>query len=287
MAKDGTNRGGARIGAGAKKKPLADKIAEGNPGKRTLTVIDFDNKAVDLEGQQMPKPSKLLSATQKDGKPLVAEEVYIATWEWLAERKCATLVSPQLLERYAMSVARWIQCEEAISDFSFLAKHPTTGNAIQSPYIAMSQNFMSQTNRLWMEIYQIVKENCATEYSGATPMDDAMERLLEQNTEQRETLTRLMAQGYIDQVLSNSETNALLTQANTYREDIKVINATMSGDSSRFFEAERLLHFAERGSMLEEYSEDLFERLVDHIQVYSRHEVGFVMKCGLTFKEMI
>ena len=114
-----------------------------------------------------------------------------------------------------------------------------------------------------------------------------LERLLEQNTEQRETLTRLMAQGYIDQVLYNSETNALLTQANTYREDIEVINTTMSGDSSRFFEAERLLHFAERGSMLEEYSEDLFERFVDHIQVYSRQEVGFVMKCGLTFKEVI
>lgn len=114
-----------------------------------------------------------------------------------------------------------------------------------------------------------------------------LERLLEQNTEQRETLTRLMAQGYIDQVLYNSETNALLMQANTYRGDIEVINATMSGDSSRFFEAERLLHFAERGAMLEEYSEDLFERFVDHIQVYSRQEVGFVMKCGLTFKEMI
>ena len=42
----------------------------------------------------------------------------------------------------------------------------------------MSQNFMSQTNRLWMEIYQIVKENCATEYTGVTPMDDTMERLL-------------------------------------------------------------------------------------------------------------
>ena len=107
MAKDGTNRGGARIGAGAKKKPLADKIAEGNPGKRKLTVIDFEDKATDLEGQQMPKPSKLLSATQKDGKPLVAEEVYKTTWEWLAERKCATLVSPQLLENgCARHVAR-------------------------------------------------------------------------------------------------------------------------------------------------------------------------------------
>lgn len=178
MAKDGINRGGARVGAGAKKKPLADKIAEGNPGRRRLTVTDFDTTA-DLEGQPMPKPSALLSATQKDGRPLIAAEIYEATWNWLAQRRCASLVSPQLLERYAMSVARWIQCEEAITEYGFLAKHPTTGNAIQSPYVAMSQNFMSQTNRLWMEIYQIVKENCAGEYGGATPQDDVMERLLQ------------------------------------------------------------------------------------------------------------
>ena len=123
MAKDGINRGGARVGAGAKKKPLAEKIAEGNPGKRALTVIDFDNQSVDLEGQAMPKPSKLLSAKQKDGKKLVAADIYKKTWDWLHERGCAALVSPQLLERYAMSVARWIQCEEAITEFGFLAKH--------------------------------------------------------------------------------------------------------------------------------------------------------------------
>lgn len=79
MAKDGTNRGGARIGAGAKKKPLADKLAEGNPGKRELTVIDFDNQSADLEGQPMPKPSRLLSAKQKDGKKLLAPTVYKKT----------------------------------------------------------------------------------------------------------------------------------------------------------------------------------------------------------------
>ena len=177
MAKDGTSRGGARVGSGAKKKPLADKITEGNLGKRVLTVTEFQTSS-DLEGQTMPKPSKLLSAKQKDGKKLIATSIYKTTWEWLDKRKCASLVSPQLLERYSMSVARWIQCEEAISDFGFLAKHPTTGNAIQSPYVAMSQNFMAQTNRLWFEIYQIVKENCAGEYGGRTPQDDAMEKLL-------------------------------------------------------------------------------------------------------------
>ena len=178
MAKDGTNRGGARVGAGAKKKPLADKIAQGNPGKRMLTVIAFDHHTADLEGQPMPKPSQMLSATQKDCKQLIAAEIYENTWEWLHERGCSSFVSPQLLERYAMSSARWIQGEEAVTEFGCLAKHPTTGNAIQSPYVAMGQNYMSQTNRLWTEIYQIVKENCATEYTGSNPQDDVMERLL-------------------------------------------------------------------------------------------------------------
>lgn len=49
---------------------------------------------------------------------------------------------------------------------------------MQSPYVAMSQNFMTQTNRLWLEIYQIIRENSATEFIGANPQDDMMERLL-------------------------------------------------------------------------------------------------------------
>ena len=171
-------QGGARIGAGRKKKALADNIADGNPGKRKLTVLDFTDNAPDLEGQPMPQPKAFLAAKQKNGKDLVAMQVYEETWKWLAERNCAQLIPAQILEQYAMAISRWIQCEECITEYGFLAKHPTTGNAIQSPYVAMSQNFMSQTNRLWMEIYQIVKENCASEYSGATPMDDAMERLL-------------------------------------------------------------------------------------------------------------
>ncbi|MHB1154523.1 MAG: P27 family phage terminase small subunit [Eubacteriales bacterium] len=177
MAKDGTNRGGARVGSGAKKKSIVEKIAEGNPGKRKLSVIEFPDTA-NLVGQLMPEPNKMLSSIQKDGTTLVASEIYKSTWRWLNERGCAALVSPQLLERYSMSVARWIQCEEAVTNYGFLAKHPTTGNAIPSPYVAMSQNFMSQTNRLWFEIFQLVKENCTGEFSGANPQDDVMERLL-------------------------------------------------------------------------------------------------------------
>ena len=176
MAKDGTNRGGARPGSGAKKKPIADKIVEGR-FDRSLVVMDFSS-ATKLTGAEMPKPNKLLKAKQKSGKPVGADKIFKETWAWLNERGCAELVSPQLLERYAIMVARWIQCEEAINEFGFLAKHPTTGNAIQSPYVAIALNYQTQLNRLWYEIFQIVKENCTGEYSGANPQDDVMERLL-------------------------------------------------------------------------------------------------------------
>lgn len=163
--------------AGQKKKPLADKILEGNPGRRKLMVMEFTD-AAELEGESMPPPRDYLAAKQKNGKTTLAVEIYEKTWQWLKERRCVHLIPAQLIEQYAQSVARWIKCEECITEFGFLAKHPTTGNAIPSPYVAMSQSFMKQANNLWYQIYQVVRENCATEYKGATPHDDVMEKLL-------------------------------------------------------------------------------------------------------------
>lgn len=114
----------------------------------------------------------------KDGHDLCAEDVYRETYGWLRQRKCEKLVSRQLIDQYAMSVARWIQCEQAISEYGFLAKHPTTGGAIASPFVSMAQQYLKQINQLWYQIYQVVKENCSVDYGGASPNDDLMERLL-------------------------------------------------------------------------------------------------------------
>lgn len=177
MAKDGTMRGGARPNTGPKKKALADKIIEGKASVENSVVVLLE--PVEIEGVDMPPIKEFLKAKQKNGKDMCAEEVYKSTYLWLKKRRCEKLVSTQLLEQYAMSVSRWVQCEEAISEFGFLAKHPTTGNAMQSPYVAMSQNYMKQVNQIWFQIYQVVKDNCSTDISGANPQDDLMERLLQ------------------------------------------------------------------------------------------------------------
>lgn len=115
MAKDGTYRGGRRVKAGSKPDALADKIMKGAPAKRmelpdfTEDMTDFDvddiGDGVELEGMDMPSPDDYLSALQKDGKPLGADEIYKETWLWLKERGCERLVNKRLLESYSEAFA--------------------------------------------------------------------------------------------------------------------------------------------------------------------------------------
>ena len=51
--------------------------------------------------------------------------------------------------------------------------------AIASPFVAMSQSFSKQANTLWYEIFDVVKANSLVDYSGPTPADNVMERLLQ------------------------------------------------------------------------------------------------------------
>ena len=174
------NRGPSAGSGGRPKKSLAEKIATGNPGGRKLGVLDIPEPlgAVDLEGVDMPPVKEYLSAVQRDGKALCAAEIFKTTWAWLTKLGCEKMVNPQLVEQYAMSVARWVQCEEAITTYGFLGKHPTSNAPIQSPYVAMGQNYMKQTNVAWGQIFQIIRENCTIDYSGPNPQDDVMEMLL-------------------------------------------------------------------------------------------------------------
>lgn len=170
MAKDGTRRGGARPGAGRKPKALADKIKDGQKAQVMM-------QPTELEAVEMPPIRDFLTEQQRDGTTLVSQQIYEETYRWLQERKCDRFVNRQLVEQYAMTVGRWIHCEQTISKLGYIAKHPTTGAAISSPYVKMAMDYSKQVTTIWNEIYQIVKENCSEEFSGS-PQDSTMELLL-------------------------------------------------------------------------------------------------------------
>ena len=65
-----------------------------------LNGAELTNVA-DLYGEEMPQPNEYLSAKQRDGRPLGADEIFRETWIWLKEWGCEKLVNPRLIESYA------------------------------------------------------------------------------------------------------------------------------------------------------------------------------------------
>lgn len=170
MAKDGSCRGGVRIGAGRKRKPLEEKILEGkaysDDARDTSTTV------------KVKPPKKYLSTEQIDGGKLYATKIYKETWEWIIAHGCEDLIPKQLVENYAQVTARHIQCEEFLSEYGLTAKHPTTSEPIASPYAKMSLDYMKQSQQTWYQIYSAVRDNATKGIAVGKSTDDTMESLL-------------------------------------------------------------------------------------------------------------
>ena len=167
MAKDGTNRGGIRAGAGRKRKSLEEKILDG-------TAIFAEEKSKKNQPKIKP-PKKFLTAEQKNGEKLLSKKVYEETMNWLAERGCEGLLPAQLIEDYAQVVGRHIQCEDILSEYGLIAKHPTTGAPCVSPIFKMNSECIKQAQSLWTLIYSAVRDNAPQGILGE-PADE-MEKL--------------------------------------------------------------------------------------------------------------
>ena len=170
MAKDGTSRGGIRIGAGRKPKSLEEKILEGK-------IISGDFPAEKSAKKKVAPPKKYLSTEQKNGGKLYAKQIYKETWEWIQSCDCGEIIPKQLVENFAQTSARHIQAEEFLSQYGLLTKHPTTGEPIISPFVKMSLDYMKQSQQAWYQIYAAVRDN-ATKGIADNSADDVMENLL-------------------------------------------------------------------------------------------------------------
>jgi hypothetical protein len=169
-------RGGKRVGAGRPKKPLAEKIMEGNPGKRKLEVLSFPESS---EIAEFPSPPQYLKdASRADGNWPGASEIYEKVSAWLETTGCLQLISPDHITEYSLLKARWLECEAMNAKHGLLAKHPVSGQPIASPYVRMGIDYLKAADSAWSKIWSVVSENSKKDYRWNNPNEDVMEALL-------------------------------------------------------------------------------------------------------------
>ena len=116
---------------------------------------------------------------------------------------------------------------------------------------------------------------------------EELETKIENNMEQSQMLTGLMAKGYLEPALFNKEKNSLEAERERLLVEKDQLTRSVNGNFTKVEEVDRLLKFATKSQMLTAYEDELFENYVEKIMVFSREEVGFELKCGITLKERL
>lgn len=167
MAKDGTIRGGARAGAGKKRKSMGEKIADGQ------MELPKENLPRTAAKPKKHKPNKFLTEEQKPGKNQYIKETFKKVWDWLDSRGITERVAPHIIDEYVMLITIHLACEKEILEKGRVLESPK-GVKNLNPLVRASIDYVKQANNLWYgAIGAVARDVVPVTYDG-----DDMERLL-------------------------------------------------------------------------------------------------------------
>jgi len=166
-------RGGARPGSGRKKKPLAEKLLEGNPGRRPIKTVQFDGVPLAPE-LEPPSFLSLASKETADNFP-TAGEIFAELASWLQTTGCLHLISPTLIEDFCLNRRAYFECEYMNKRLGRIA------GGRRSPYVDMAVQYAGLMRTAWDRIWSIISQNSEKSYNNnSSDGEDVMEKLLSQ-----------------------------------------------------------------------------------------------------------
>ena len=158
MAKDGTRRGGARLGAGRKPKRLS---------VREVETIMHETRVSREEYEQYPPCGELLQGT-------TAEDIYYSIYKFADQRGARDDLAQEIVEFFAVSYYRWAEAEKELNEQGLTAPHPVTRLPCKNPLVNVSETYSKQAQNYWYIIWSVLKEHIpiADEYD---PMEDLLD----------------------------------------------------------------------------------------------------------------
>lgn len=112
-----------------------------------------------------------------------------------------------------------------------------------------------------------------------------IEQRLEKNAERRQTLTAVMAKGYLDPALFTQESNNLTAEENALTAEKERLSKTVDGNYRKTEELIKLVEYAKHSCPTPSFVSEPVEKFLEKATVISRTEITFHLKCGLNLTE--
>lgn len=110
---------------------------------------------------------------------------------------------------------------------------------------------------------------------------------LAENAEHQKTLAYLLTKKYLEPAMYQKGNNKLLQEAEQWQHQKDSLVDFLNDDNKTVHETRELLQYTCKAKMLTGFDEAVFQQFVEQILVYSRTDIGFKLKCGITLRERL
>jgi len=164
--------GGARKGAGRKPKPLSEKLAAGNPGKRELTRMAFG------DGTEPPRAPEYLRDLESKRVPAsmpTPTEIFDELVRYIEPSGCLGLIPTQLIVNHTMATYFLLNAQYELSKMSIVG-YDDKKELIVTPFTDALLKVQRYEHSTWDAIWTILKGNA--ESMVVRPGDDLIANIL-------------------------------------------------------------------------------------------------------------
>ena len=156
---------------------------------------------------------------------------------------------------------------------------------------AIEDAFAVMMNKLIFGREQVLKDLLAgirrQNHTSSLQRIDEIEKALEDMRKRKDTLTTIMAKGYLEPAAYNKEINDLAGAAASLENERDSLMRQISGDMKKTDVLRELIAYTEKAEMLTGFDAELLDRFVDHATVVSNEKLVFSLRCGLNLEERI
>ena len=176
-------------------------------------------------------------------------------------------------------------CTKHIKDASSCSMKFVREDAIHQAFVVMINKLIFGHRFILRPLLQSLKK---ANYSDNLAKIQELETKIKENTERVQVIMGLMAKGYLEPALFNTQKNELHKEAALLKEQKEAIKRTIDGSMTTLVEVEKLLKFATKAEkQINAFDSEIFEDFIEEIIVFSQEEIGFKMKCGLKLRERL
>ena len=114
-----------------------------------------------------------------------------------------------------------------------------------------------------------------------------IEEGLEKLKERKEVLSKLITSGVLDASIYTKESSEISSEESFLLREKERSKKAILGNDEEIRELEKLIGILDKSKMIDHFEGDLFEEIIDHIQVVNRETLDFHLKCGLVLREEV